>query len=555
MAEPSYLRRTQRLLTPPTRARLAGGLALAVIAPVLLTPVAMSTFLDALPSVPYILGIVLATLVGRLLAGLVAVVVSTALLDYYILEPTRSFSLAGVQGLIEVGVFALMALVVAELLARLDKVRSEAEWSRQRLALLVQATQVLGASLDYEKTLSQLARLAVPNLGDWCAIHLWNGRGAIESVVVAHVDPARVEMARELQRRYPPDPSAPTGIPNVMRTGRAELYREIPDELLQRSARDGQHLDLLRGLGLRSVVIAPLMARGRTLGTLTLVAAASGRRYDEADLHLVEEIGERAGLAIDNARLFRERTHIAQALQRSLLPPALPEIPGFELAAFHRPGREGHEVGGDFYDAFPTPDGAWLLVIGDVCGKGPEAAAVTGLARHTLRAVSGREASPERMLAALNEAILQQDVSDRFCTVSCVRLEPGEAGGLVVASGGHPLPVAIRSTGAVEVIGEHGTLLGVYADPDLTDRKTRLAPGDALFLYTDGLLGKTAAQVSDDRGPLSAILRSTSGRAASHIAEAVERYWDRLPATERTDDVAVLVVRALPVGSGPGPRG
>jgi serine phosphatase RsbU (regulator of sigma subunit) len=526
-----------------------GGLALAVAGPALVTPVAMASGLEDVPSVPYILAIVVATLVGRLLPGLIAVVASTALLDYFVLPPLHAFDLSDTQGLVELALFALVAFVVAQLLARQDKIRSESEANRQRLAFLVQASHVLGASLDYERTLNHLARLAVPSLSDWCAIHLWNGRGTIESVVVAHSDPARVEQARELERRYPPDPSARTGIPNVMRTGRSELYREIPDALLAQAARDQTHLAMLRELGFRSAIVAPLMARGRTLGALTLVTAESGRRFGEADLALAEELGERAGLAIDNARLFRDRTHIAQALQQSLLPPALPVVPGFDLAAFYRPGREGVDVGGDFYDAFATVDGGWVLVIGDICGKGPEAAAITGLARHTLKAVSTSERRPARVLAALNDAMLREEVADRFCTVCYVRLEPGDGGGrLVVASGGHPLPVVVRIDGTIETVGEYGTLLGVYEDPDLQECEAQMRPGDVLVLYTDGLLGKTEAQASIEGGPLGSVLRSSVGRIAEHMAQSIRLYWDRLPAEDRTDDVAVLVVRARPPG-------
>jgi serine phosphatase RsbU (regulator of sigma subunit) len=547
MAEPAYLERTQRLLTPPTRGRLVGGLALAVAGPTVVTPLAMSSALTDVPSVPYILAIVLATLVGRLLPGLIAVVGSTALLDYYVLSPIHSFDFSDTRGVVELAVFALVAFVVAQLLARQDKVRSEAEANRQRLAFLVQASHVLGASLDYERTLNHLARLAVPSLSDWCAIHLWNGRGTIENVVVAHSDPERAERGRELQSRYPPDPRARSGIPNVMRTGRSELYREIPDALLAQNARDKEHLNGLRELGLRSAIVAPLMARGRTLGALTLATAESGRRFGEADLALAEELGERAGLAIDNARLFRDRTHIAQALQQSLLPPTLPAIPGFELAAFYRPGGEGVDVGGDFYDAFATVDGAWFLVIGDICGKGPEAAAITGLARHTVKAVSTNEPYPAHVLVALNDTMLREEVADRFCTVCCVRLEPTEGGGrLVVASGGHPLPIVVRSDGTIETVGDFGTLLGIYEDPELFERDGQLRPGDFLILYTDGLLGKTEAQASIDGGPLGVVLQSSVGKIAEHMAQSIRLYWDRLPAEDRTDDVAVLVVRARP---------
>jgi len=171
---------------------------------------------------------------------------------------------------------------------------------------LAEVNAALSASLDYEATLGSLARLAVPQLADWCAVSTLEPDGSIRQLALAHVEPAKVELARELERRYPTDPHAPTGVPNVLRTGKAELLAEIPDELLVAGTRDAEHLRAARELGLKSGMIVPLTARGRTLGALTLVSAESGRRYGPADLALAEELGRRAGLAVDNARLYRE---------------------------------------------------------------------------------------------------------------------------------------------------------------------------------------------------------------------------------------------------------
>jgi serine phosphatase RsbU (regulator of sigma subunit) len=163
---------------------------------------------------------------------------------------------------------------------------------------------------------------------------------------------------------------------------------------------------------------------GVALAPLTLVSTTPGRVFGEKDLHLAEELARRAATRIDNAGLYHERDHIAWTLQQSLLPPALPDIPGFEVAALYRPAGEGYEVGGDFYDVFETADRAWALVVGDVCGKGPEAAAITGLARHTIRAIAMHDRRPCKVLRSLNEALLGEAWTDRFCTVCYVRLRP-----------------------------------------------------------------------------------------------------------------------------------
>ncbi|MCU1280727.1 MAG: Sensory box histidine kinase, partial [bacterium] len=172
-------------------------------------------------------------------------------------------------------------------------------------AFLADATAVLGSSLDYGVTLQTLADLVVPRFADWCAVDVLE-RGQLRQVAVAHVDPAKVEYAHELQRRWPPDPNASTGSPNVLRTGKSELYADIPDELLVQLISDREQLRVMRDLGLRSALTVPLTARGRTLGALTLIWAESGRRYGADDVPLMEELGRRAGLAVDNARLYDE---------------------------------------------------------------------------------------------------------------------------------------------------------------------------------------------------------------------------------------------------------
>ena len=283
---------------------------------------------------------------------------------------------------------------------------------------------------------------------------------------------------------------------------------------------------------------APIRVRDGEAGTI----AFSGRRLGPLEAAVAEDLGLRVGAAVDNARLYRTRAAIAQILQASLLPPVPPEIPGLETGALYRPLGAGNEVGGDFYDVFSTGPDEWFIVMGDVCGKGAEAAAVTALARYTIRAAAMRRRSPAAVLGWLNAAMLGQGTR-RFVTIACARLDlDGEGGLATVACGGHPLPRVLRSTGAVEPLGETGTLLGVVGDVTLTDRSTRLAPGDALILYTDGLT-ESAAPAVWTPAQLDAVVAGARGRTAegivAHLAAEVEG--------PLRDDLALLAVRVQPL--------
>ena len=403
---------------------------------------------------------------------------------------------------------------------------------------------ILEESLDYEATLGSVSRLAVPWLADWCAIDMVEPGGALRRVTTAHVDPAKVHLAREWHERYPPNPRDTTGVPNVARTGVSEIYPEITDEMLVRGARDEEHLALVRSLGMRSAMIAPMIARGRTLGVITLIAAETGRSYDEADLLLAEELARRAATSIDNARLYTERSYIARTLQQSLLPPHLPDIPGVELAARYRPVGEGNEVGGDFYDLFDLGEGNWAVAIGDVSGKGAEAAALTALVRYSLRAVAAVEKRPSQVLSQVNDAMLRQRTDSRFSTVAYARVETaGERVRAEITNGGHPLPVVARAGGRAEYVGEPGTLLGVVGDPRLSDTAVELARGDALVFYTDGVPEAGApSRLIDPDELLRAVERCDLSSAAA-IAEGVERTAVEAGDGNPNDDIAIVVIR------------
>ena len=270
-----------------------------------------------------------------------------------------------------------------------------------------ETSALLSWSLDYPETFERLARLCVPFLADLCVIDVADD-GAIRRVAAVHADPERADLVVELERRYAPDPYGPHPAASVVRGGQAEVAPSLTDEFLRSTTLDDDHYRIVKELEFTSYMCVPLTARGRTIGALTLVSAGSGRSFGPSDLAIAEELGRRAALAIDNARLFSERDYVARALQSSLLPPSLPAIPGVRFAARYRAAGEGNEVGGDFYDVFQGGRNAWWFVVGDVSGKGPQAAAIAGLARHTLHAVALERRSPRRLLSALHETLAQR---------------------------------------------------------------------------------------------------------------------------------------------------
>ncbi len=415
---------------------------------------------------------------------------------------------------------------------------------------LAEAGRVLAGSLDYHETLAAVAQLAVPDIADWCGVDVL-AEGRVQRLAVAHVDPAKVEFAREMADRYPPDPEAPTGLYAVLRSGRSEIYPEISDELLVAGAQDEEHLALLRSVGMRSAMVVPMVLRGHVLGVISFISAEAGHSYGESDLELAEALASRAAAAVENSRLYETRSAIARTLQASLLPPALPDVPGFELAAEYRAAGRAFEVGGDFYDVFNTAEDQWYVVIGDVCGKGAEAAAVTAMARYTIRAAAVRRRSPAAILRLLGEAMLRQEDDEttaRFCTIACLHLDlartPARA---TVACGGHPLPALLRADGTVEWLGEPGTLLGLVENPDLQDRGGDLHPGDTVLLYTDGLTEAGAPEQVWAPERLEEVLAEVAGEPPQAVVDhAVRAALGEEP--EPRDDIAVLALRARPDG-------
>lgn len=414
----------------------------------------------------------------------------------------------------------------------------QARAAQRRVAFLADASRILAETLDYRETLQQVAHLALSVLADLCIVDLVTPEGSVERVVAAAARPALEAVAEEL-RAAPSPPSADPGA-RAIRRGEIEV---VPPG----SRPDARSLGPLSAVAEHGLISVPLEARGRVLGAITLVSASPRFRYGEDDRELAEALAQRAAVAVDNARLYGERDHIARTLQRSLLPLELPSIPRMELAARYRAAGEGNDVGGDFYDAFGTVDGSWVVVVGDVCGKGPEAAAVAVLARHSLRTAALGERRPSAALGLLNEAMLQREGEQRFCTVAYVRVHPGHDGvRLTVCCAGHPLPLVVRADGRVEPVGEPGALLGVFSEPLLSDVPFDLEPGDALVLYTDGVTEEHTHGEFFGLRRLRDIVASCAGQPAEAIADRIERAVVGFSAGAPGDDVTVVALRMTP---------
>ena len=402
------------------------------------------------------------------------------------------------------------------------------------------------APLSVEERLRQLADLTVKGIADWSAVHLVRGT-QVERVAVAHLDPTKIAFVEELERRYPPDPEAPGGALEVARTGVPVVMSDVPDELLVASAQDETHLELIRAIGLRSAIVVPLLTRGRSLGALTLVHAESGGRFTDDDLTFVGQLATTAALALDNAALYEQQRMVARTLQTALLPAELPDVPGVRCAGRYRPPSPDLTdvyVGGDLYDVHEDPErGRWALTVADVCGKGPQAAALTALIRHTVHAEVGHGLGPADVLRRVNAAMLRnRGARARFATMVHAALTTDPDGVVVtLVNGGHPPGLVLRGE-EVESIAVPGTLVGVYPDLSLTEIEIRLAPGDTLLLYTDGVTEARGRQGFYGSDRLEALLATFAGETPDAIADGILAEVTDFQDGRLRDDVALLAV-------------
>jgi serine phosphatase RsbU (regulator of sigma subunit) len=302
---------------------------------------------------------------------------------------------------------------------------------------------------------------------------------------------------------------------------------------------------LLTALNATSLLSVPLWDGQTGYGVLTLVRPAQGGRFTMAELGLVQTIGEQMALAIRVGRIFRRRSDTADALQSSLLLRRMPEIPGVKLAATYLAAAEKPEAGGDFYDVYQTPDG-WGLAVGDVCGKGEEAAAVTAAARHAIRVLARRCADPAQVLSGTNEIVLADELAldGGFVTASLAHLSWRE-GSLraVLASAGHPAAVLLHPDGGVRMLDGGGLPLGLFPDPETATQELTLDAGDVLFLYTDGLAQARGPDHAYFHDRLADELAGLAGYPPDRLVAAVRQALHDFLAGDLLDDVTMLAIR------------
>ncbi len=422
---------------------------------------------------------------------------------------------------------------------------------RERLEFLGTVNEALARSTTREEVMRNVTRAAVPRLGDWCAIFvLPTPEATVPDIELAHVDPAVLRRTRQILEKFPYDPAAERGVAGVMRTARSELSHDIAAQILERGNEATEEArEVVRSLGLRSGIAVPILKRGRVLGAMQFVNTYSQRPYTDDDVALAEAVANRIGSTLENIRLSEGQRRIATTLQASLLPETLPDIPGIDIAVRYWAAGEGTEVGGDFYDVFEVAADAYAVVIGDVCGTGPEAASLTGLARHTIRAAAWQGAENGEVLRLLNNAILRSGRST-FCTALFGILVPREEGfDFGISSGGHPLPIICRPGERARTTGAPGTLLGLVPEARSTTEWTRLLPGDIVVLYTDGA---TDVRPPYDLPPdaLEALVdrAATDEGSAAHVADRLGHELSTiLPISERNDDIALLVLSVGPI--------
>jgi PAS domain S-box-containing protein len=426
-------------------------------------------------------------------------------------------------------------------------VRDITERKRQEEAreFLMRASAALDESLDLDTMLQTIARLTIPYLADACMVDLLETDGSIRRAASAAGDASFESVLQDL-RRHRIDPHGPHPVAKAIRSGQIEFVPDVSDSFFRAIAGSKEHYEALSRLPAQAALVSPLKFRGNLLGAILLGSFSRERTYGAHEMAVIEDLSSRAASAVENARLFEERSQLASTLQQSLLPPRLPELPGAEVAARFQPAATNGEVGGDFYDVFEAGGSGWVITIGDVSGRGVEAAATTTLARHTIRAAAIQAASPAQILAVLNEALRSQPDELRLCTavVGLLQIEDSRAK-LSLASGGHPVPLYLHPDGRVEPIGQSGTLLGVVPNPELGQQEIELGAGDTLVFYTDGV---SELRVEGQQFGVEELITVVGGcvdldatATAECINEAVTDARTRAP----HDDAAILVLRIL----------
>jgi serine phosphatase RsbU (regulator of sigma subunit) len=327
----------------------------------------------------------------------------------------------------------------------------------------------------------------------------------------------------------------------VHSTAKSVLLAHLDDPAALGHGPDGT--PLVMAMGVTSLICVPVSDGTTCYGALTLTRLADKGPFGVADLGLAEELGRHLAIAIRVDRVFRQRSQAAETLQASLLPARLPRVEGLEFAAAYIGATQFQEISGDFYDVFKAGD-CWGIAVGDVCGKGQEAAAMTAAARHAIRALAHVRDTPEAVLAAANEVLVAEDYDDRFVTASLAFLRRrGRRVQVRLGSCGHPGPAVVRADGRVEILEGTGLPLGLFEDAAPSHLDLELRPGDVLFFYTDGVTEARSTDRSFFEDRLSDALAAVAGQEAAEIVRAVQELVTSFSAGELKDDVTILAVR------------
>jgi serine phosphatase RsbU (regulator of sigma subunit)/PAS domain-containing protein len=436
--------------------------------------------------------------------------------------------------------------------ARRGKPRAEpaaevVEAMTRRLDLVMAATRILLENITYSEpvALQRYGRLLARELAAWVIVDV---EGSGQRLRRQHVSGPEDQRAEKLANAVAAvDPAPESGPYQVHESGSTLLIAHAEDSGALGDGPDG--VPLLMLLGATSVLSVPLTDGEHAYGVLTLARWAGHPHFEIADVGLVEELGEQLALAIRVDRMFRHRVDIADALKTSLLPRQVRQIPGTEIAGTHVAATTAAEAGGDFYDVYPSRDG-WGIAIGDVCGTGPDTAAVTAAARHAIRALAHLDPDPTAVLRGINDIMLTEDFGGRFVTADAGHLSWRDGRlHLSLSSAGHPGPVLLRPDGRTQVLNGGGLPLGIFPDAEPAAQEVDLETGDLVFLYTDGLTSACGPDLVQFEERLTDELAALAGEPPVALVAKVRDVVFELCGGELRDDMTMLALR---VGVPPG---
>ena len=410
----------------------------------------------------------------------------------------------------------------------------------RRMDMVTAVTRLLldNSTFSEAVTLQRCARLLAGDMASWVIVDIDRAGLLRRQFVIGPPDGPSQELARKVRALDPQPGSAPA---QVHATATSVLLAHADDAGVLGVTPD--ETPLLALLGTTSLLSVPITDGGTSYGALTLIRAPSEGRFEIADLGLAEQLGQHLGVAIRVDRMFRHRSAVAEALQSSLLPATLPDVPGLDLFAAYQPASEGLEVSGDFYDVFPVT-GGWAITVGDVCGKGQEAAAMTAAARHAIRVLAHWNSDPADVLAKVNEVMLSGDYEERFVTAKLAYLRwEGRRLRVTLASAGHPGPALVRADGRVDVLSGGGLPLGLFPDADPHTEELELGEDDLLFFYSDGLTDARSPDMRYFEDSLADELAGLAGRTAAETARVVQSLVSSFSQDELRDDMTILVAR------------